>query len=92
VTLAIIAPIIFINVMLAIFNLVPVYPLDGSKIAQAILPKELALEYEIFMSRYSTIVLIALILPLFGSSSAIVQLILPVIEFIINLLSRLWVI
>jgi Zn-dependent protease len=87
---ALLAPIIFINVMLAIFNLVPVYPLDGSKIAQAILPKEVALEYEIFMTRYSTLVLLALILPIFGSRSAIAQLILPIINFIIhNLLAPL---
>ncbi len=85
-------PIIFINVMLAIFNLVPVYPLDGSKIAQAILPKEVALEYELFMNRYGNFVLLALILPLFGSRSAISQLISPIIEFVITLLSTLWMI
>lgn len=89
---AVLVPIIFINVMLAIFNLVPVYPLDGSKIIQAILPKEAALEYEIFMNRYSNMVLLALILPLFQSRSAISHFILPIIEFIIGLLSNLWVI
>jgi Zn-dependent protease len=69
---------------------VPVYPLDGSKILQAILPKETALEYEIFMNRYSTLVLIALILPLFGSRSAISHLILPAINFVVSLLATLW--
>lgn len=88
--LAVALPIIFINVMLAIFNLVPVYPLDGSKIAQAILPKEIALEYELFMNRYGSLVLLALILPIFGSRSAISQLISPIIEFVVTLLSRLW--
>lgn len=87
----ILLPLIFINVMLAIFNLVPVYPLDGSKIAQAILPKEIALEYELFMSRYGNLVLLALILPLFGSRSAISQLISPIIEFVVTLLSNFWV-
>ena len=90
IAIAVLLPIIFINVMLAIFNLVPVYPLDGSKIAQAILPKEVALEYELFMTRYGNFVLLALILPLFGSRSAISQLISPVIEFVITLLSTLW--
>lgn len=92
IAIAVLLPLIFINVMLAIFNLVPVYPLDGSKIAQAILPKEVALEYELFMNRYGNFVLLALILPLFGSRSAISQLISPVIEFVITLLSTLWTI
>ncbi len=81
---------IFVNVMLAIFNLIPVYPLDGSKIFQALLPKETALEYEIFMNRYSTMVLLFLILPIFSSRSAVSHLITPIIEFVIKLLSNLW--
>ena len=51
VLLSILVTVIFINVMLAIFNLVPIAPLDGSKIAQALLPKHVALEYEMFMRR-----------------------------------------
>lgn len=87
---AIFLPVIFINVMLAIFNLVPVHPLDGGKIAQALLPKQLALEYELFMNRYSTLVLLALILPLFGNRSAVSHLISPVIEFVVTLLAYFW--
>ncbi len=92
IAVSIMLPIIFINVMLAIFNLVPVSPLDGSKIAQAVLPKDVALEYELFMNRYGNLVLLALILPLFGSRSAISQLISPAIESVITLLSTLWTI
>lgn len=34
------------NVLLAVFNLVPIPPLDGSKIASAILPHDIAIRYE----------------------------------------------
>lgn len=77
--------IIVINVILAIFNLVPVYPLDGSKIILAILPKETAVEYEQFMNRYGIFVLILLILP-WGGSSPVSQLIWPIIQTIVGVL------
>ncbi|NCS97110.1 MAG: site-2 protease family protein [Candidatus Pacebacteria bacterium] len=87
--LGIVAPvlqyIISINVMLAIFNLVPVYPLDGSKIFQALLPAENALAYEQFMQRYGSIVLLMLIVPWSGSSP-VQALISPIISFVVNLL------
>ncbi len=78
-------PLILLNVNLAIFNLLPVPPLDGSKILYGILPGEWADEYNDFMGRYGTILLILLILPLGGSSLAI-NLILPVINVLTKLL------
>lgn len=88
--LLICAYLIMINISLAIFNLVPVYPLDGSKILQSILPKHMALEYELFMTRYSNLVLIGLILPLFNGRSAVSHLISPIIDVVFSLLSTLW--
>lgn len=78
--------VVFINVSLAIFNLIPVYPLDGSKIALALLPKSTAYEYDAFMHKYGMMVLILLILPIFGGVSAVSQLILPIIRSIMMLL------
>ena len=78
-------PIILININLAIFNLLPVPPLDGAKILYGFLPRDWADEYNDFMGRYGTILLILLIIPIGGSSLAI-NLILPVINGISGLL------
>lgn len=78
-------PLIIININLAIFNLLPVPPLDGSKILYGILPLSWADEYNDFMGRYGSILLILLIIPIGGSSLAI-NLIMPVINVITRLL------
>lgn len=75
--------VLVINIVLAIFNLIPVAPLDGSKIITAFLPKHTALEYEDFMQKYGMIILIFLIIP-FGGISIASQLIWPVIKFIVE--------
>ena len=76
---------ILLNITLAVFNLIPVYPLDGEKILAALLPRDLAYEYQAVMSRYGTIILIFLILPVFGTSP-IISLISPTITFLSRLL------
>ena len=43
---AVLVLIIVVNVMLFLFNLIPIPPLDGSKILSALLPKSLAYEYD----------------------------------------------
>ena len=79
---------IILNVMLAIFNLVPVAPLDGSKILPAFLPKSTALEYEQFMHRYGFILLLMLLIPINGGST-IGKIISPVIDLTISALNLL---
>lgn len=78
-------PVIVLNVTLAIFNLIPIHPLDGGKIVVGFLPRDLAQEWDDIMHRYGTLILLFLILPLFGSSP-ITQLISPVIDTILKLL------
>jgi Zn-dependent protease len=50
-----------LNYALGIFNLVPLPPLDGSKMIEAFLPARLAQKYE-SLTRYSFVILIALLL------------------------------
>lgn len=79
-------PLIYINLVLAIFNLVPVFPLDGEKILAGLLPRNLSFEFQSIMQRYGTFILIFLVLPVFGSSP-ITSLISPAINFIFSLLT-----
>ena len=80
--------IIFIqlNVMLAVFNLLPIHPLDGFKIVGGLLPEDKAREWY-QLERYGLLFLILLILPI-GEGSMISSIISPAISFVTNLLVR----
>ncbi len=75
--------ILIINVILAIFNLVPIKPLDGSKVFRALLPPASAREYDRVMDRYGLWILLFLVFPWSGTSP-ISQLISPVIDSIVR--------
>lgn len=78
-------PVIVLNVMLAIFNLVPISPLDGFKIVGGILPEEYAQQwYE--LERYGLIFLLFLIFPIFTPTAPLFMVITPVINFILGVL------
>ncbi len=77
-------PLIVLNVVLAVFNLVPIHPLDGFKIVAGILPEEYARQWA-ELEGYGMIFLIVLILPLGGGASPISQLISPVINVLLSI-------
>ncbi len=79
-------PFIVLNVVLAIFNLIPIHPLDGGKIFVGLLPEDQAHEADLFLKRYGLIILILLIFPTFGGKSPIFAIISPLIEMILNIL------
>ncbi len=70
---------IYINLLLMVFNLIPIPPLDGSKILAAFLPADLANRYLSF-ERYGFFLILIFIFFAF-------QLILPIVYILFNLLT-----
>ncbi|OGY15585.1 MAG: hypothetical protein A2784_02000 [Candidatus Chisholmbacteria bacterium RIFCSPHIGHO2_01_FULL_48_12] len=78
-------PLIVLSVGLALFNLIPIHPLDGGKIILGLLPRNLASEWDRILQQYGLIILILLLLPL-GGLSPVSALLSPLIAFTLNLL------
>ena len=79
-------PIVVLNVILALFNLVPIHPLDGGKIFIGLLPASEAEEADLFLRKYGMIILLFLIFPTFGGTSPIMMVLSPALNFILGIL------
>lgn len=77
---------IIVNISLAVFNLLPIPPLDGSKIFLNLLPPEKSIEWQKAFDRYGFFLLALLLILPFGSSNLISLLISPPINFLLDIL------
>ena len=71
--------IVFLNLMLAIFNLLPIPPLDGSKVLFGILPDKFY-KVEEFFNRYQFILFFIILI--FGAS-----IVMPIVNFLFTLIT-----
>lgn len=77
---------ILINVSLAIFNLLPIPPLDGSKVFLNILPTESSIKWQETFDRYGFILLIILVFLPIGGTPIFQKIMSPIVEFVLSLL------
>ena len=76
---------IFINVFLAVFNLIPIPPLDGGRVLTALLPVQRAIAYDQFVGRYGMWIVFALIL-----TGVVKYIIFPPTFFIVSGLAKIF--
>lgn len=76
-------PVILLNIMLGVFNLIPVNPLDGFKIVGGLLSEEQAKEWYT-LERYGLLFLLLLIIPI-GQGSLLSSILNPAVNFIVYL-------
>ncbi len=78
--------VIFFNIILAVFNLLPIFPLDGSNVALGLLPANLARRYERLAQYGPALLLTVIAIDTFANIGIISRIIVPVVNYIAHLL------
>ena len=73
-----------LNILLAVFNLIPVHPLDGFKVVGGLLPEKYYHDW-LDLEKYGMIFLLLLIFPFFGASP-VLKIISPVMNLFLSIL------
>ena len=76
---------LFVNVFLAVFNLIPIPPLDGGRVLTALLPLSAAVKYDRFVGRYGMWIVFALIL-----TGVVKYILFPPTAFIVSVLAKIF--
>jgi Zn-dependent protease len=84
--LQVLAMFIQINLLLMIFNLIPIPPLDGSKVMFAFMDRRTEYQIRPVLEQYGLVILIFLILPVLPGGSILGQVISPIISRIYGVL------
>ena len=82
----VIIPLIVVNISLAVFNLIPIPPLDGSKIFLNLLPVDTAAKWENELTSYGPFLLILLFFLPINGSNLIVLIVSPIVNLFLRLL------
>ncbi len=77
---------VYVNVILAVFNLVPIPPLDGSKLLFGALDPRTVYRIRPVLEQYGFVILIVAILPIFGGKSLLGIVVVPIIDAVVRLL------
>jgi len=77
--------IIYLNMILAVFNLLPIHPLDGFKVVGGLLSEKQASDWY-QLERYGIIFFLALIFIPIGNSNMLYIILSPVLEFMLSIL------
>jgi Zn-dependent protease len=75
-----------LNITLAIFNLIPIRPLDGSHIIRAFIPAKSVRGFDQIMNNFGQFFLLLFIFPVFGGTAPINYIMTPLIDLLTNLL------
>jgi Zn-dependent protease len=75
---------VYLNCILGVFNLIPIHPLDGFKVALGLLPDELSEEFAKLAQYGPAILMVLIVLPFFTGWSPLSEIMLPSVRWLVH--------